>query len=88
MRELKFTGHAVKRMHQRGIPEMAIDLLLRFGAEERAGKGSSSFFWDKASEKRLKAYAGSGYAKLKELFDCYVVVADDGEIITVAHRYK
>ena len=67
---------------------MAVDLLLRFGSQQRSGKGATSYYWDRSAQRRLKSYAGTAYTRLIELFNCYVVVSDEGDIITVAHRYR
>ena len=78
--------HASIRSQQRAIPEIAIDLLVRFGVSERAGKGVSKYFFNKASRRRLESYAGSAAAALNQHLDLIVVIGDDGTIITAAHR--
>lgn len=78
--------HANHRIQQRAIPELAIELLMRFGANERAGKGVSKFYFDKASRRKLEAYAGPAAAALNQYLNVLVVVSDDGKIITAAHR--
>lgn len=78
--------HASHRIQQRAIPELAIDLLMRFGANERAGKGVSKFYFDKAARRKLEAYAGPAAAALNQHLNLVVVIGDDGTIITAAHR--
>ena len=82
----KFTRHAKARSQQRAIPPMLIDLLLQFGSSERAGVGVSKFFFDKASRRKVKTYAGPISSLLDEHLDVYAVVNDDLTVITVGHR--
>lgn len=52
------TKHAACRLQQRGISQMVVDLLLQFGRSEPSGSGTSKFFFDKHSRRKVKAYAG------------------------------
>ena len=78
--------HAILRSQQRAIPELAIELLMRFGASERAGNGTYKYILDKGSRRRLEAYAGPAASALSEHLNLIVVVGDDGTIVTAAHR--
>ena len=80
--------HAALRIHQRAIPELAIELLMRFGAFERAGNGTCKYFLDKGSRRRLEAFAGPAASALSEHLNLIVVVGDDGTIVTAAHRIE
>ena len=83
---MQLSQHASLRTHQRAIPELAIDLLMRFGACERAGNGASKYFLNKAARRNLDAYAGPAAAALNQHLDLIVVIGDDGTVITAAHR--
>ncbi len=83
---MNMTKHAQVRSQQRAIPPMLIDLLLQFGASERAGTGVSKVFFDKTSRRRVKAYAGPLASLLEDHLDVYAVVNDDQTIITTGHR--
>jgi hypothetical protein len=75
--------HARSRMQQRSIPEAAVQLLLDYGTVRRSC-GADRYFFDHASRQRaLKQHALRGKEKL---LNTYAVVADDGQIITVAWR--
>ena len=78
--------HAARRVQQRCIPPLVIDLLLEFGASEPAGDGTTKMYFDKAARKRLKAYAGPVASLLEQHLDVYAVVAADTKLVTVAHR--
>ena len=82
------THHAKVRSQQRGIPGLLIDLLLQFGASERAPGGASKMFFDKAARRRVQAYAGPLASLLEEHLDLYAVVAADSSVITVGHRLE
>lgn len=82
------TRHAQIRSQQRAIPGLLIDLLLQFGASERAGNGASKVFFDKAARRRVQAYAGPLASLLDEHLDLYAVVAADSSVITVGHRLE
>jgi hypothetical protein len=83
---MKLTEHARLRCHHRAIPPMIVDLLLQFGACERAGAGVEKRYFDKAARRRLEAYAGPVSKMLNEHLDVYIVVAADNTVITAAHR--
>ena len=70
-----FTAHARTRMQQRGIPPAAIEALLDDGRSAPAGRGCEVLFFDKARK-------GGRFAKT------YAVLASDGSVITVGHRYR
>ena len=83
---MHLTKHAQTRSQQRAIPPMLIDLLLQFGSSERAGTGVSKVFFDKASRRKVKAYAGPLARILDDHLDVYAVVSDDLQVITTGHR--
>ena len=65
---------------------MLIDLLLQFGRSERAGDGTSKYYFDKGARRRIQAYAGPLAAVLDQHLDLYALVSSDSKVITVAHR--
>lgn len=85
---MHLSKHASKRSQQRAISPLVIDLLLRFGASESAGDGSSTLFFDKKSRREVKAYAGPLARMLDDHLDLYAVVGADSTVITVAHRLE
>lgn len=85
---MKFSKHASIRVQQRGIPPIVVDLLMDFGAVERAGDGATSHYFDKKSRSRIKAYTGQLSPALQEYLDYYAIVGSDGLVITVARRIK
>jgi hypothetical protein len=79
----EISGHARSRMQQRSIPETALHLLLDYGTVHRS-RGADRYYFDHASRQRaLRQRALRGKEKL---LNTYAVVADDGQVITVAWR--
>jgi hypothetical protein len=83
------TDHAKVRAQQRGIPPLIVDWLKRFGAASNDGHGAQVRYFDKRSRKLLEQRVGREVvSRLSELLDAYLVVGDDGTVVTVGHRYK
>lgn len=85
---MKMTRHARVRSQQRGIPPMIVDLLYELGAEVPAGDGCIRRYFDKAAHRRLKSYAGHLAGLLAEHMDAFIVVGEDGSVVTVGPQTK
>lgn len=80
------TAHARTRCQQRGISPMVVDLLVRFGAEVRS-HGASKYYLDRRARSDLgKAVGREALRRYERKLNCYVIVADDGMLITAAPR--
>lgn len=79
--------HARIRMQQRAIPSFVVDLLQTCGTPFRS-HGAEQIVFDKQARRRLRHYLGGdrGLRALEPWLDVYIVLADDGEIITAARR--
>ncbi|MBX6370198.1 MAG: DUF4258 domain-containing protein [Rhodospirillales bacterium] len=85
---LAFTAHAQARCQQRGIRREAIERILDHGCAARVC-GADSYFLDKMGRRRLRQDLGAhGFRAIERWLNAYVVVADDGQIITVAQRTR
>ncbi len=81
-----FTKHARQRIQQRGLSTEAVDAILAYGTRRRHC-GADIYYLDKKSRRRLvRAFGRERYSKLERALDSYVVVSDDGAILTAAHR--
>lgn len=89
MRDAGFTRHARKRLQQRGIPPLLIDVLDQFGSVMRCG-GAERVFFDKAAKRRLRTHPdGRRILQIAERWlRVYAVVGDDGFVVTVAHQHR
>ena len=85
---MKPTRHAIVRAQQRGIPQLAVDLLLEHGTTQPAAQGATLYFFDKKARRRLHAYAGPLSRILSEGLDVFAIVSDDGRVVTVGHRTR
>lgn len=81
-----FTHHAEARMQQRGISQQAVNALMAYG-EYRRHRGAEVCYHTRQSRSRmLKDLGKAAYLKLEKAFDAYVVVSNEGAIITAGHR--
>lgn len=81
--------HAATRMQQRGIPQSALECLLEYGRLQYDHRGGAIVFLDKAARRRLaREQGGAPLRRLQKHLDAYAVIATDGTITTVGHRYK
>ena len=83
------TRHARVRLQQRAIPPMIVGLLEQFGSEFRSGDADIIMF-DKAAKKKLThAFGGPrGLKAFEPWLDAYVVMSNDGSVLTAGHRHS
>lgn len=81
------SDHARIRMQQRGIPPLVLDCLLEYGHAEYDHHGALVVYFDKVARQKLER-AGLQRTKLEKHLNAYAVVACDGTVKTVGHRYK
>ncbi len=80
------TDHAMIRAQQRGIRDVRIDLVIKYGTTEHV-RGARSYWMDNAARRRAKNSSdGELYRKHADRLNFYVVVSHDECVITVAHR--
>lgn len=85
---LNFSKHARARMQQRSIPPIVVDWLVDFGHCEYGHDGTRTYFFDKASRREFKSYAGPVFGSVNEFLNVYAVVSVDSQVITVAVRQE
>ena len=75
-------------MQQRSIPMCAVDALMEYG-EARRHHGADIVFLTKRGRKAIQKDCGKQtLLKLEKALDAYLVVSDDGAVITAAHRKR
>ncbi len=86
---MKLTRHSARRMQQRGIPPLMIEMLQRFGKHAYDHRGGVIRFLDHSARRLIERHLGSQvYRRLHEYQDAYLVEAmDTGAIITCGHRF-
>lgn len=89
MSETLLSDHARVRMQQRGIPPTVVMCLLDYGKVEYDHRGGAIVYLNKAARRRFVREQGNEPLKaLGKHLDAYVVVARDGTVMTVGHRYR
>lgn len=85
------TTHSQARCQQRGIRPDVVDVLLTYG-RRKVRHGAEVCFMDKISRARAREDLGSKqYARIADRLNSYVVVSENGQLITAAprlHRLK
>ena len=82
------TKHARIRLQQRGIPYDALGIVLRYGSYQHV-KGGKTYYMDKFAHQRARRSPERDlYRKLADRLSFYVIVSDNGHIITVAHSHR
>ena len=89
--QYRYTKHAQKRLQQRGITDLTVRLICKYGKRSYKN-GGESYCINKNSRLRLekdlkKRLSSREYRKVIKHLDCYVIISG-GEILTVAHRNK
>jgi acid phosphatase class B len=82
-----YTAHAQARCQQRSIPSEVVDALLSYG-ERRRHRGADVYYLTKAARTRASGALGTHYRRMEKALNSYIVVADDGQVITAGHRYR
>lgn len=83
-----YTKHAQTRLQQRAIPGEAVEALIAYG-ERRRHRGADIYYLNKAARSRVRGALGhNGYKRLSRSLDSYLVMSDDGHLITAAHRQR
>lgn len=81
-----YTAHAQARLQQRAIPGEAVDTLLAYG-ERRRHRGADVYYLSKTARSRVASALGKErYNRLSRSLDTYLVVSDNGDLITAGHR--
>lgn len=83
---MQLSQHAKKRSQQRGLTTENIELLMFFGGKIREGRDSLSIEFTHQERKHLRKI-------LKECIELvdktpYVVVGNDGTVVTAAHKHN
>ncbi len=79
--------HATARMQQRAIDTNIVDLLLAHGAHFYSG-GSEVYLLDRKTREYMQSHRVVPVNVLEKLRDAYIVVANDGTIVTAGHRHR
>lgn len=82
-----YSTHASARCQQRSIPTDAVDALLAYGETHRH-RGADVYYLTKRARSRVATALGERYRSLEKALNSYVVVGDDGTVVTAGRRYR
>lgn len=82
------TTHARTRMQQGGIRAETLEALLDCGTLAYVTNGREIVYFDKAARARLVRRAPAVAREVERLRKTYAILAPDGAVITVGHRYR
>lgn len=83
----RLSRHAQVRMQQRSIPQFIVDCLLDFTEAVPAGGGSVRYCFKADSWAEAQRDMGSEARKLDRYRNAYVIVAEDGTVVTAAREH-
>lgn len=80
----QLSRHALVRMQQRSIPHFLVDLLIELTDPVPAGSGCSLHRFDADSWAEAQHMMGGRARELDRYRNAYVIVAEDGLVVTAA----
>jgi hypothetical protein len=83
----KFSNHAALRIQQRSMSPDIIDAVIDFGKERHAGGGCVSYAFTDRTWRRFVEAMGPAARRLERARSAYVIVADNGLVVTAAWRH-
>lgn len=89
MYKLNKTNHAMTRMKQRSFSINIVNLIYIYGESRGFLRGVESFYLSRDSMMQIQNDFGSRlYKECEKYRGAYIIVADDGSLITVAHSHR
>jgi hypothetical protein len=89
MHGLKHTKHFQQRAQQRGVSAMVVSALLKYGEAQSSKRGVDSLVFTSSALADIRNDYGLSVFKLCERFkNTYIIMSDDGVLITVARSYR
>ena len=82
------TTHAEKRINQRSIPKLMLNMLDIYADEEYQKNGTYVLRLSRSGKNKLKKDLKALLAHFDSLQNCYLVEDSKGNVITAAHTYK
>ena len=81
--------HFMQRAQQRGVPYTVVHSLVYYGERRKSVGGADRIYFTKESLRDVHNDFGRETFRMCERYKrAYLVISDDGIIITVAHAYR
>ena len=84
---MNLTAHASARMQQRAFPRHVVEAIVQYGAG-RIVRGAESLMLDKRALRMAAEVDNRLAIELERYCGAYVIVGDEGQIVTVARRKR
>lgn len=89
MHGLIYTKHFKKRVQQRGLNPIVVAALLQYGEAAFSRGGIDSLVFTKAALAEIRSdYGVSAFQMCEKFKNTYIVMSDDGVLITVARSFR
>lgn len=83
------TKHFEQRFQQRGLNQIVVMALLQYGERRASRHGVDSIVLTKVALADIKSDMGrSAFLACEKLRNAYIIVSEDGTLITVARGYR
>lgn len=83
------TKHFEQRFQQRGMNQIVVMALLRYGVARKTRDQASSLVFTKAALAEIKNDLGrTTFLACEKLRNAYIVMSEEGALITVARSYR
>lgn len=83
-----YSNHAQKRLQQRGITGLEVELILMYGSETHHGDGCVYSCIDRDAFKRLERDIKRVNQKLDSLRRKFVVISDNRTVVTAGYEFR
>jgi acid phosphatase class B len=80
-----YTDHAKQRMQQRGIPELAVELINLYGRTEHS-EGGRIRYLDQRARKKVQKVVLALANNIEKLEAMYYVEGEESVVVTAGHR--
>jgi hypothetical protein len=85
---MKLTSHAARRIQQRHLSPLVVDLLQHYG-QVRYQSGSTVLYFNEKGWQRAEDEVRKVFSRINKIRDAYLVEANDtGHVVTIGYRYE
>ena len=89
MHGLTYTKHFQQRAQQRSVNRAIVEALLKYGEAKHSKRGIDSLIFTKKSLVEIRNDYGLGFfQKCAKFKNTYIILSDEGVLITVARSYR